>query len=246
MASPKTRLDDYLVQAGFALDKKEAQAMIMAGEVRLKGHPVQASAIVSDPADVECLPRRAFVSRGGDKLRGAMETFQPQIKDLICIDVGSSTGGFTDYLLKAGAKAVYAVDVGKGLLDISLREDPRVHVLEGVNIRHLDSELLDETTPSFATVDVSFISLEHVLPRLYAVLALKAEAVILVKPQFEGTPKEVPGGFVKDEDTRQAIIARVLDMIQGTGFTLQGMIDSEVKGRKGNQETFFYLLKLPA
>jgi 23S rRNA (cytidine1920-2'-O)/16S rRNA (cytidine1409-2'-O)-methyltransferase len=197
----------------------------------------------SKPSDPPSKPSVKFVSRGGDKLRGALDAFGISVEGNICLDVGSSHGGFTDCLLKAGAKSVWAVDVGYGLLDYHLRKDSRVHILERTNFRHFDSSKLTETL-DFAVVDVSFISLTKILPKLLECLPKGKEAVVLVKPQFEGTPKEAPGGFVKDEATRQLIVTRVQKQIENAGFLVQEIIDSSLKGRKGNQETFFWLKRL--
>ncbi len=158
------------------------------------------------------------------------------------MDIGSSTGGFTDCMLQAGAKKVIAVDVGYGLLDYGLRNDPRVQVLERTNFRHFDPVVLTDQ-PSFITIDVSFISLAKILPAITTSLPKGLPILALVKPQFEGTPKEVPGGFVKDETTRQLILARTRAAIFELGYALEGSVDSAVKGRKGNQETF-YLLRM--
>jgi 23S rRNA (cytidine1920-2'-O)/16S rRNA (cytidine1409-2'-O)-methyltransferase len=182
-----------------------------------------------------------YVSRGGHKLRGALDYFKIPVKGRICLDIGSSTGGFTDCLLQAGAKSVYAVDVGYGLLDYGLRKDPRVHVLERTNFRHMDTAQLTDK-PDLIAIDVSFISLAKIGPKIVEVLKGSGDVLALVKPQFEGTPKEVPGGFVKDEPTRQAILLRTQQALQEAGFKLLGMHDSVVKGRKGNQETFFHLV----
>ncbi|OGR89071.1 MAG: hypothetical protein A2992_03055 [Elusimicrobia bacterium RIFCSPLOWO2_01_FULL_59_12] len=194
------------------------------------------------PSLLANLPKKSrYVSRGGDKLRGALETFGISVKGKTCLDVGSSTGGFTDCLLQAGAKSVYAVDVGWGLLDYTLRKDPRVHVLERTNFRFFNAASLSPK-PDFAGVDVSFISLDKILPKLAEVLS-GAEALVLVKPQFEGTPKEAPGGIVRDEGIRQKILHQVKTMATNTGFTVAGLMDSPVKGRKGNQESFLYLVR---
>ncbi len=157
------------------------------------------------------------------------------------MDVGSSTGGFTDCMLKDGAKRVIAVDVGYGLLDYGLRKDPRVQVLERTNFRYLEPKILVES-PTFITIDVSFISLAKILAVISTNFPKGLTILAMVKPQFEGTPKEVPGGFVKDEATRDAILSRARDEILKLGFIIEGSVDSAVKGRKGNQETF-YLLK---
>lgn len=160
----------------------------------------------------------------------------------IALDIGSSTGGFTDCLLQAGAQSVWAIDVGYGLLDYNLRKDPRVHVLERQNFRFFDVQLLAET-PTLVAVDVSFISLGKILPKIRECLTKGGDVIALVKPQFEGTPKEAPGGFVKDEPTRQAILERARKLVEKAGFDVLGVADSIVQGRKGNQETFFHLVK---
>jgi len=183
-----------------------------------------------------------FVSRGGEKLEGALAHFPIQVSGRICLDVGASTGGFTDCLLQAGASSVWAVDVGYGLLDSKLRNDPRVHLIERTNFRFFEVSRLAEK-PELAVIDVSFISLAKILPKIAEALAPDGDVLALVKPQFEGTPKEVPGGFVKDEATRQMILGRVLQQVQEAGFQLKGTSDSVLKGRKGNQESFFYLVK---
>jgi 23S rRNA (cytidine1920-2'-O)/16S rRNA (cytidine1409-2'-O)-methyltransferase len=193
------------------------------------------------PSQLDNLPAKSrYVSRGGDKLRGALDIFSISTEGKICLDVGSSTGGFTDCLLQTGAKSVWAVDVGWGLLDYKLRKDPRVHVLERTNFRFLETTTLSEP-PQFAVVDVSFISLDKIFPKLMEVLTAGGEALVLVKPQFEGIPKEAPGGIVRDEEIRQKILAQVQLMAKAAGFKIQGLIDSSVRGRKGNQETFLYL-----
>jgi 23S rRNA (cytidine1920-2'-O)/16S rRNA (cytidine1409-2'-O)-methyltransferase len=183
-----------------------------------------------------------FVSRGGLKLQGALEEFQINVAGRVCLDIGASTGGFTDCLLQAGAQSVWAVDVGYGLLDSKLRHDPRVHLVERTNFRYFDPWVLSEA-PDLVTVDVSFISLAKILPKIDEVLKAGGDVLALVKPQFEGTPKEVPGGFVRDEATRQLILARVRVTAEAAGFRIKKAVDSSVKGRKGNQETFFYLTK---
>jgi len=182
-----------------------------------------------------------YVSRGGYKLRGALDHFQINVQDQVCLDVGSSTGGFSDCLLQAGAKSVWAVDVGYGLLDYNLKKDPRVHLLERTNFRFLETRLITEI-PTLVVIDVSFISLAKILPKIAEVLKGTGDVVALVKPQFEGTPKEVPGGFVRDEATRQSILERVKQQVENAGFKIHSTSDSAVKGRKGNQETFFHLV----
>ena len=188
-------------------------------------------------------PAPRYVSRGGLKLRGALDDFGADVAGKTCLDVGSSTGGFTDCLLQAGARSVWCVDVGYGLLDYNLRKDPRVRVLERTNFRLLDPALLDSERPSITTIDVSFISLGKILPKVFELLPADGQVIALIKPQFEGTPKEAPGGFVKDEAVRRRILERVRALIEAAGFKIRSVSDSKVKGRKGNQETFFYLFK---
>jgi len=171
-----------------------------------------------------------------------MDAFGLSAAGKVCLDIGSSHGGFTDCLLQDGAKSIWCVDVGKGLLDYKLRLNPKIHVLESTNIRHMDVGLITEK-PELITIDVSFISIEKLFPKLMELAGPHTPIVAMVKPQFEGTPKEVPGGFVKDEDTRQLILSRVRDMMQTGGFTIQAEANSTVKGRQGNLETFFYLMR---
>jgi len=158
------------------------------------------------------------------------------------MDIGSSTGGFTDCLLQAGAASVWAIDVGYGLLDYNLKKDPRVHLLERTNFRFMEPSKLGET-PSLVTIDVSFISLAKILPKIKEIIQGACDILAMVKPQFEGTPKEAPGGFVRDEATRKIILERVRKLVEETGFTIKDTSDSAVKGRKGNQETFMWLTR---
>ncbi len=156
------------------------------------------------------------------------------------MDIGSSTGGFTDCLLQAGARKVIAIDVGYGLLDYRLRKDPRVELHERTNFRHMDLSQLSEK-PDVVTVDLSFISLAKIMAPILECLTDDGRILTLVKPQFEGTPKEAPGGFVRDEATRQLILKRTEDFFARIGLNLLDRCDSSLKGRKGNQETFFLL-----
>ncbi len=181
-----------------------------------------------------------YVSRGGHKLRGALDTFNIDPRGKVCLDIGSSTGGFTDCLLQAGAMAVWAVDVGYGLLDYNLRQDPRVHLLERTNIRHMDASTIKDAV-DLIVIDVAFISLLKVLPKVREIAKNETVILALVKPQFEGTPKEVPGGFVKDVLTRQNIVGRTREGVLTQGFKVLSECDSVMKGRQGNQETFMQL-----
>ena len=185
--------------------------------------------------------RQRFVSRGGDKLMGAFEAFSLDVKDQLCLDVGASTGGFTDCMLQHGARGVYAVDVGKGQLHWKLRNDDRVRVMEKLNARYLTPDLFDEA-PSFCTIDVSFISLKLILPAVCSVLTVPGEIVSLIKPQFEAGRRDVgAGGVVRDP----AIHTRVVDRIKAfgqdeLGLTCVGTATSPLKGPKGNIEFLAY------
>ncbi len=171
-----------------------------------------------------------------------MNAFGISANGLVCLDIGSSHGGFTDCLLQDGAKSIWCVDVGKGQLDYKLRLNPKIHVLESTNIRHMEASVITEHV-DLITIDVSFISIQKLFPKLLELADAQTKIVAMVKPQFEGTPKEVPGGFVKDEPMRQLILSRVRQAILEGGFTIKAEADSTVKGRQGNLETFFYLAK---
>ena len=238
----KVRLDRFVVEKGWASDLKKAQAMILAGEVRVMGQPASSGQLITPETSIVLRPRKRFVSRGGDKLEGALQTLSIDVQGASCVDVGASTGGFTDCLLQHGAAQVWSLDVGHGQLDAKLRADTRVHVMEGINFRHLESSALPETL-LFATVDVSFISLSLILPKLWRVLSPGGKALILVKPQFEALPKHAPRGVVKEETTRQNLLQSVRRMAEDVGFIIQGQVDSQLKGPKGNQESFLYMEK---
>ena len=188
-------------------------------------------------------PGVRYVSRGGAKLRGALDVLPVAVQDRVALDIGSSTGGFTDCLLKAGAKSVWCVDVGYGLLDYTLRKDPRVHVLERTNVRYLAPSLLTEK-PDLVTVDVSFIALEKVLPKIAEVLAPEGDVLAMVKPQFEGSPKEAPGGVVRDEAVRERVVEDVCGLARSLGFTEIDVIPSPLLGPAGNREFLAYMRRL--
>jgi len=183
---------------------------------------------------------RKYVSRGGLKLEGALEKFSISPQGKICADLGSSTGGFTDCLLKQGARKVYAFDVGKGLLDWQLQGNPKIILREKFNVRFLAAEDLPER-PELVTVDLSFISLRLILPRLIAACP-GADILLLVKPQFEGKPEEVgKGGIITDPEKRLEILERVKLAAEDIGFTTRGGIPSPITGQKGNQEYFLWI-----
>lgn len=217
--------------------------MILAGLVTVDGTRVEkrATLVPGQAAIAVDGPVSPFVGRGGEKLAAALDAFSLHVSDRIVLDVGASTGGFTDCLLQHGAGRVYAVDVGFGQLDWNLRNDERVVVLERCNIRHLDCAAVPELV-QLAVIDVSFISLRLVLPCVVKFLAPGATVVALVKPQFEAGIKQVGrGGVVRDDGIRQEVARRIQDTAQQLGFECLGLFDSPVQGKKGNREIFLGL-----
>lgn len=238
----KQRLDLLLVERGLAESRSQAQRLVMAGQVRVAGQVVLKPAANVDPQaelSLESGPR--FVSRGGEKLEAALDAFDISVKDKVCADAGASTGGFTDCLLQAGARRVYAIDVGKGILDWRLRQDPRVVVMEETNARYL--ERLPEPV-EFVTVDVSFISLKVMLPVIKGWFGLEGgQAVALIKPQFEAGRKLVARGkgVVRDPEVHEEVVRDVLESAVEAGFEVRGTIRSPLLGPKGNVEFLAYL-----
>jgi 23S rRNA (cytidine1920-2'-O)/16S rRNA (cytidine1409-2'-O)-methyltransferase len=238
----KERLD-ILVQRQADVTRSKAQGLIHAGQVFGPDGARLDKAGLRLPEDTRLEIREgpAFVSRGGDKLDAAFETFHLDVTGQVAIDVGASTGGFTDCLLQHGAARVYAVDVGYGQLAWKLRQDPRVVVMERCNIRHLTPERLPER-PSFFTADCSFISLRLVLPPLTALLAPQASGVVLIKPQFEAGRGQVgKGGVVRDEEVHQQVIDEVIICAGRLGFTRTDVLPSPLLGPAGNREFLAYL-----
>lgn len=235
--SGKERLDRLLVSHGFASSREVAARTILAGGVLVDGAVVDKPAkLVLPDALIEIKQAAPFVSRSGEKLAAALDTFSIDPHGLIALDVGSSTGGFTDCLLQRGAKRIYAVDIGYGLLDWKLRQDSRVVLLERTNIRYLDRSLIPELI-DLAVVDVSFISLTLVLPSVVPLLRHDASLVVLVKPQFEvGKGQVGSGGIVRDDAQRAAVTKKVVNCAVRLGLSATGIRDSPVKGRKGNRE----------
>jgi 23S rRNA (cytidine1920-2'-O)/16S rRNA (cytidine1409-2'-O)-methyltransferase len=234
----KKRLDVLLVERGLAETRSQAQALVLAGRVR--GH-TKAGEQVDDAAelDVEAGPR--FVSRGGEKLAQALEELDIHVAGEDCLDVGASTGGFTDCLLQAGAARVIALDVGYGQLHPRLRSDPRVTVIERKNVRSLDCAELP-FRPSFLTADVSFISLGKALPPALACAARGWRALVLVKPQFEAGRADVgKGGVIRDPEVRRRVLDEVSAQVPEWGARLQGVVESGLPGPKGNREFFLHL-----
>ena len=239
------RLDRLLVDLGLAPSRERAQRLILAGDVLVGDRPAtKPGALVA--ADAVLRLRKvpsAYVSRGGEKLAGALDAFGLDVAGQVALDVGASTGGFTDCLLRRGARRVFALDVGYGQLAWTLRQDARVTVLERTNARRLEASMLAEA-PDLATVDVSFISLALVLPPVAAVLRPGGSVVALVKPQFEvGRGQVGKGGVVRDPTVRAAAVARIRDEAQTLGLTVRGESDSVLAGPKGNREVFLWLAR---
>lgn len=236
----RQRLDLLLVERGLAETRAKAHALIMAGQVLVGGQKItKAGQAVESGAEVEVLTPLKYVGRGGLKLEGALEEFQIAVADRVCVDVGSSTGGFTDCLLQRGARRVYAVDVGAGQLDWKLRNDPRVVPREGLNARYLRPEDIGEPI-DLAVCDVSFISVTLILPALAALLQERGEMVILVKPQFEvGRSQVGKGGIVRDPELHLAASARVEAAVTALGFRAS-LMESPIRGAEGNKEFLLY------
>ena len=248
----RQRLDLLLVERGLAETRSKAQALLLAGHVRVgSGDGARldrkAGELVDPAVTLELVQRAPFVSRGGEKLAGALDAFAVDPRGRVCLDVGASTGGFTDALLRRGASRVYALDVGRGQLAASLRDDPRVVSLERTHARRLDPgdpeavELPER--PSLAVVDVSFISLTRLLGGIASQLTLDGEIVALVKPQFEVGPRDVPRGVVRDPAVRAAAVARVRQHALDIGLTVRGEVESTLVGPSGNHEWFLHLAR---
>jgi len=236
----KTRLDRLIVERGLADSREKAQALIMAGEVLVNGQkaakPGQA---VAHDSPIEILARPPYVSRGGLKLAGALRYFAIGVAGQTCLDIGASTGGFTDALLQAGAARVHAVDVGAGQLDWKLRTDPRVVLHEGINARALKFEDIGEPV-DFIACDVSFISVTLILPAAVPLLRPAGQMVILIKPQFEVAKGQVgKGGIVREPQLHQAACERVTQAVREFGFQT-GIMASPILGAEGNQEFLLY------
>lgn len=237
----RERIDKLLVERGLASSRTRAQAMVMAGAVLVEDQRVEKpSELISLDAQVRLKgandPAARYVGRGGVKLEAALREFAIDVRGLLCLDIGASTGGFTDCLLQHGAAKVMAVDVGHNQLDWRLRNDPRVESREGVNARYLKPE--DFATPfDLATMDVSFISATKVLPAVVSLLTDGALVITLIKPQFEVGRGEVGrGGIVTDPRQHARVIEEVNDAAQSLGLKIRGVIESPIRGAEGNQE----------
>jgi 23S rRNA (cytidine1920-2'-O)/16S rRNA (cytidine1409-2'-O)-methyltransferase len=247
MASKKPRLDRLLVERGLAASRQRAAALILAGRVTVEGRrAAKAAQQVAADARVEVLEEdEGYVSRGGLKLAGALDAFSLSVAGLVAMDVGASTGGFTDCLLRRGARRVYAVDVGYGQLAWSLRQDARVVVLERTNVRYLERKQIPEPV-DLATIDTSFISLTKVIPRVLQFLSENARLLALIKPQFEvGRGLVGKGGVVRQPELHQRVVSELDCFCRDQGLTVEGVVESPLLGPKGNRE-FFILAKKPA
>ncbi len=239
----RLRLDRLLVERGLARSRERAQALILAGAVRVDGLPSpKAGTLVAGDAEVRLAgPDHPYVGRGGVKLAGALDRFAINVEGVVALDVGSSTGGFTDCLLRRGARTVYALDVGKGQLDWSLRTDPRVVVLEGRNARDLSPADLPGPV-DLAVVDVSFISLRLILPRLPPLLGPGGQIIALVKPQFEVGRGEVgAGGIVRDPALHLSALRAVAAAARDAVLEVRAACASPLPGAEGNREFFLRL-----
>jgi len=244
----KKRIDKLLVEKGLCESREKAQAIILAGKVWIsldnKNFQRITKSGIQVPENVYIRIEESFpyVSRGGLKLEGALKIFNLNVKDYICLDIGASTGGFTHCLLLKGAKKIYALDVGKGQLHYSLRTNPRVIVMEGINARYIKPDHFPEKF-DLITVDVSFISLKKILPVLPPLLKNKGKVLALIKPQFEVGPKFVKKGIVRESKLHKKVVNEIWDFSQKLGFKPQGVAESPILGTKGNKEFFILLTK---
>ncbi|MCC6613496.1 MAG: TlyA family RNA methyltransferase [Anaerolineae bacterium] len=239
-AVAKQRLDMLVLERGLAPSREKARAMIMAGEILVDGERIDKPGTpIREESTVEAISKPRFVSRGGEKLAAALDAFPVVIEGKVAADVGASTGGFTDCLLQHNAAKIYAIDVGYGQIALSLRDDPRVIVMERTNARHLEQlpEAID-----FASIDASFISLRLLLPVIKHWLKPQGDVVPLIKPQFEAGPQDVgKGGVVRDHDVHRRVLREVLSAAQAMGFSVGGLITSPLKGPAGNIEFLAWL-----
>ena len=243
--SKKIRIDKLLTDRGLAPSREKAQALILAGVVFGNAQRVdKASETFEADAPIEVKGEdHPFVSRGGVKLAGALDHFQIEVKDKVCLDVGASTGGFTDCLLQRGAKKVFAVDVGYGQFHYKLRGDPRVVLFEKVNFRNFEAEKIPEKM-DLIVIDVSFISLSKILPSALPFLRKEGKILALVKPQFELDPSEAKKGVVRSEDLQRKAVLKIDAVAKKLGLQVLGEVKSSLKGPKGNQEYFLFISPL--
>lgn len=235
--TPKERIDKILVQREMVESREKGQALLMAGLVIVNGEVVtKAGTSVKVDSEIELKETLKYVSRGGLKLEGALEHFNIDVEGMTAMDIGSSTGGFTDCLLQRGATKVFCIDVGKGLLHYRLQDDDRIKLLEEKNIRYLEFDEIGEKV-DFVVIDVSFISLKKVLPKAVEFMKDKATLVALIKPQFEVGKGEVgKGGIVREAGKHESVQKDIKAFVEDMGFTVEGIIESSIKGTKGNKE----------
>jgi 23S rRNA (cytidine1920-2'-O)/16S rRNA (cytidine1409-2'-O)-methyltransferase len=240
----RVRLDQRVVELGLAESREKAQRLIRAGSVRVGGHPLTKPGHEIRDEEITVTQPERFVSRGGGKLDAAFQHFGLDVEGLICLDVGASTGGFTDCLLQHGAARVYAVDVGRGQLHWKLQQDERVVVMDEINARHLAPDAFPDR-PAFAVVDVSFISLTKILPAVREVLADEGRLVTLIKPQFEAGREQVGrGGVVRDPAVRAEVVERVRRFGESElALEWIGVCESPLPGPAGNVEFLAYWRK---
>lgn len=240
----KVRLDLLLVQRGLIQSRQQAQSLIRAGKVYGKGNILDKPGIlVPDDLEIIIKEKQKYVSRGGIKLEGALLDFNLNIKNFICVDVGSSTGGFVDCLLKFGAKKVYAIDVGKNLLNENLKRDDKVILIENLNARYFEEKMIPEKV-DLITMDLSFISLKLVVPPFIPSIKKNGFLLTLYKPQFEVGKKDVgKGGIVKDEKKIKQSIENFMEFASKLNLTFKSLSPSLLKGQKGNQEYFLLFQK---
>jgi 23S rRNA (cytidine1920-2'-O)/16S rRNA (cytidine1409-2'-O)-methyltransferase len=241
----RARLDVLLVERGLAESRQRAVALILAGKVQVDGcRALKAGQRVAADARVELLDQDGtYVSRGGFKLASALDSFSVEVAHLVVMDVGASTGGFTDCLLRRGAKKVYAIDVGYGQLAWQLRQDPRVVILERCNVRYLTSERVPELV-DLAVIDTSFISLIKVIPKVLDFVKGGGQLLALIKPQFEvGRGQVGKGGVVRDSKLHRQVVTKIEQFCQSEGMEVRGVKESSLLGPKGNHEFFIYAVK---
>jgi 23S rRNA (cytidine1920-2'-O)/16S rRNA (cytidine1409-2'-O)-methyltransferase len=240
----KSRIDSLLVERGLFDSRERAQRAIMAGDVRVGDRAIaKSSEMVATDAPISIAPQAPYVGRGALKLAGALEHFDVDVHDRIALDVGASTGGFTDCLLQRGANKVYAVDVGQGQLAWKIRRDPRVVVLEKINARFLSHEHVPELV-DLCVIDVSFISLTLILPRVFELVVSKGIVLALIKPQFELQRRDVGrGGIVRDPILHEKAQQKIVNFARDNNYHVVGLVPSTITGADGNQEFFICLQK---
>ncbi len=237
--SRKVRIDQLLVERALVESRESAQRLILAGKVKIGEKFAQKPGQrVDSDEDIHLLESLKYVGRGGAKLEKALDSFRVDVSGKVILDVGASTGGFTDCVLQRGARHVFAVDVGYGQLAWKLRQDPGVTVIDRMNARNLDRSLFPETI-DLAVMDVSFISVTKILPALFTITG---EAIVLIKPQFEAGPRDVPaGGVIRDPQTHRRVLTEFYQRLEG--WNVHGLIDSPILGGSGNREFLAHLKK---